>query len=299
MFSWKNKKVLITGATGFVGSSLSRRLRESDARTFAISKGNLDIADFSKVNQFIKNNKIDVCFHLAAEALVEKGQSDPYQTFKTNIEGTFNILESSRLNNLERIVVASTVHVYGDNKVPCLEDYPPRPSRPYETSKACADLIAQSFADTYDLPVLIPRFVNIYGPGDRNYNRLIPKTIKSILKGEKPKMWGGNAKRQYLYIDDAIDAYIKLSEMDKDLIHKNRIYNFGQGSPISVKDLIEKIIKLSGKSFDIEPIQEERPDEISSQYVSSQKAKLYLNWIPKFSLDEGFLNTIEWYKNNS
>ena len=297
MFSWKNKKVLITGVTGFVGANLFKKLEELGADTFGISR-NLDITDFLKLNDFVKKNKISICFHLAAEALVEKGQNDPYQTFKTNIEGTFNILESSRLNKLERIVIASTAHVYGDNKAPYLEEYPPRPSRPYETSKACADLISQAYADTYDLPVLIPRFVNIYGPGDRNYNRLVPKTIISILNGGKPKMWGGDAKRQYLYIDDAIDAYIKLGEIDKTQIHKNRIYNFGEGYPISVRDLIEKIIKLSGKNFNIEMIQEERPNEISAQYVSSEKAKYYLNWLPKFSLDEGLLNTIEWYSRN-
>lgn len=304
MSFWENKNVLVTGSTGFVGRHLSKELTSLGANVFGVARNTVgsnslktDILDFKKINDFIKKKKIKICFHLAGEALVEAGQSDPHNTFKTNIDGTLNILEISRLNNLEKIIVGSTARVYGDNKVPFLESYTPKPSRPYETSKACADLIAQSYADTFSLPVLIPRFVNIYGPGDLNFNRLIPKTIRSVLEKEAPHMWGGSARRDYIYIDDAVDAYIKLGELPGKLMDSNRIYNFGTGEVISVRQLIEKIIKLSGNKFPIEKVEKERPDEISLQYVSTQKASKILSWKPKNTLTSGLKNTLYWYKN--
>lgn len=303
MFSWKNKRVLITGATGFVGSHLYKRLLGLGANVYGVSRSKeddniykLNVANFSELNELIGKKKIEICFHLAGEALVENGQKDPYGTFKVNMEGALNILEISRKNNLKRVIIASTAHVYGKNTVPYIEEYTPKPSRPYETSKACTDLISQSYADTFNLPVLIARFVNIYGPGDTNYSRLIPKTIKSILNDKNPAMWGGGAKRQYLYIDDAVDAYINLAKLDEKMIGRNRIYNFGSGDPISVRDLIKKIIDLSGKDLNIEKLAEERLDEISSQYVSAKKASRDLGWNPKYSLDSGILKTISWYR---
>ena len=127
----------------------------------------------------------------------------------------------------------------------------------------------------FNLPVLIPRFVNIYGPGDLNLNRLIPKTIKNVLNGKSPEMWGGSAMRDYIYIDDAIDAYVSLGKLDKKLVERNRIYNFGTGNLISVKDLIEKIIDLSGANLSIKILNKKRSNEITVQYLSSKKSKSY------------------------
>lgn len=301
--SIKGKNVLITGITGFIGKALAKRLSLEGANVFGISrsvgsdKKNLkaDILDYIKLNKFIKDSKIDICFHLASSSLVEEGQIHPYRTFKINTEGTLNILESARNNNLEKVIIASTAHVYGENKIPYLESYVPRPTRPYETSKACMDIIAQSYATSFSLPVLIPRFVNIYGPGDLNSQRLIPKTIKSVLGGSKPKMWGGEIVRDYLFIDDAIEAYVKLAKLDIKYIGENGIFNFGSSNHISVKDLIEKIIKISGKKLKIEKTPQERNKEIESQYVSWKKAKQLLEWEPKTTLDEGLAKAIAWY----
>jgi len=300
---WKNKKILITGSTGFVGSALSDRLVRLGAKVFGLSRSareanslKTDILNFSGIDNFVKKKGIDICFHLAGEALVESGQKNPYNTFRTNVNGTLNILEVARKNNIKRIIVASTSHVYGDNTAPFFESYTPKPSRPYETSKTCTDLIAQSYADTFSLPVLIPRFVNIYGPGDLNFNRLIPKTIRSVIQKTSPEMWGGGARRDYLYIDDAIDAYLKLGELPKKLMEKNRIYNFGTGEVVSVEELIKIIMKLSREKLSIKKIKIARPDEISFQYVSSSKANKILKWQPKNSLGEGLARTIGWYK---
>lgn len=299
---FKDKRILITGINGFVGSQLAEKLMSVGADVYGLSrsetKGNYlrkNILDFKALDGFIKYNKIQISYHLAGEALVESGQNDPYSTFKVNAEGTLNILESCRKNAVEKVIIASTTHVYGNNKVPYLEEYTPRPTRPYETSKACADLIAQSYAKTFNLPILIPRFVNIYGPGDLNFTRLIPKTIKSVLSGQRPKMWGGEVEREYLFIDDAVDAYLKLAMLDLRSAEENRIFNFGSKKRISVEDLINKIINISKKDIVIKKIKQERSQEIISQYVSSQKAQKTLNWDALVDLDKGLKKTISWY----
>lgn len=300
---FKNKHILVTGITGFVGSHLAARLTLLGASVYGISRSfedkntiRGDITNYNLVDEYIKDKKIDICFHLAGESLVESGQKDPYNVFKVNTEGILNILESSKRNGLERIIIASTAHVYGKNKVPYFEVYTPRPTRPYETSKACTDLIAQSYADTFKLPVLIPRFVNIYGPGDLNFNRLVPKTIRSVLFNKSPHMWGGEGIRDYLYIDDAIDAYIKLATVDFKKVGNNKIFNFGSENKTSVKDLIEKIILLSEKKLKITKIEEQRTEEIKEQYVSFNKAMKLLGWSAKIDLDSGIKKTIDWYE---
>ena len=300
----RSKRVLITGITGFVGSNLAKKLRSLGvivygiSRSLASDKRNLkaNMLDYSAINNFIKDSKIQICFHLAGESLVETGQKDPYLTFKINTEGTLNILEIARKNTMDKIIIASTAHVYGNNKLPYLEEYTPKPSRPYETSKACTDLIAQSYANTFKLPVLIPRFVNIYGPGDLNFSRLVPKTIKAVLSNTTPKMWGGKAIRDYLYIDDSISAYLKLAEIDISLIGKNRIFNFGSNNKISVENLINKVITLSGKKVTIKKIDEGRASEIKSQYVSIEKATKVLGWKPRTTLEKGLRTTLRWYE---
>lgn len=303
MSFWKNKNVLITGSSGFVGTHLQRKLSSLGACVIGVSRHTrnkqtriVDITDFKKINSLIKKEKIDICFHLASESLVESGQSEPYNTFKTNIEGTLNILECARINKLARIIIASTSHVYGNAKPPFVEFYPPKPSRPYETSKTCTDLIAQSYANTFGLPVLIPRFVNIYGPGDLNFNRLIPKTLKNVLNNKSPEMWGGNAKRDYLYIDDVINAYIMLAEIDLKKIGNNRIFNFGSDNVLSVKEIIEKIIYYTNSKFKIKKIKNERELEIKIQFSSWKKANRLLGWKPDNSIDSGFAKTVDWYR---
>lgn len=298
----KDKKILVTGITGFVGSNLQDRLLFLGAKVYGVARNvnkkdvlTDDILNRSSVENFIRDKKIDICFHLAGESLVESGKKDPYDTFRVNIEGTLNILDIARKCNLERIIVASTSHVYGHNKLPYYEGYTPRPTRPYETSKACTDLIAQSYRSSFNLPVLIPRFVNIYGPGDLNFTRLIPKTIRSVLQGKSPTMWGGTAVRDYLYIEDAIDAYIDLVTIDLKKVGDNCIFNFGSGTRISVEDLIKQIIKISEKKVSIKKVYEEREEEIQAQYVSFNKAKKLLRWKANTNLDEGLKKTIAWY----
>lgn len=298
-----DKNVLITGAGGFVGKHLAVRLSQLGAHVYGVSLRasspeiyKIDICDYKKIDQFIKDKEIDICYHLAGKSIVESGRNEPFSTFSVNIDGTLNILEIGRKRNLERIIVASSSHVYGENKVPYHESYPPKPSRPYETSKACTDLIAQSYADTYKLSVLIPRFVNIYGPGDLNFTRLIPKAIKQITTENKVELWGGNVVRDFLYIDDAINGYLDLANIDVSIIGENKIFNFGGGNAITINNLIQKIIKISKKTVSLIKTDEIREGEIKSQYVSSLKAKKLLKWEPTFSLDDGLDKTFKWYE---
>lgn len=313
MSFWQQRVILVTGASGFVGSHLVNQLISKHAKVITLSKKRLKsstkvineigfVENFERLNDIMKRYKVNTVFHLAAQPIVEIGQDNPIKTFEVNIKGTWNILECARENNIQKVIIASTAHVYGDNpKVPFKEEYFPQPSRPYETSKACADLLAQSFADTYDLSVEIPRFVNIYGPGDFNFSRLIPKVIKSILQGEQPKVWDVGSIRDFLYIDDATAAYLMTAEKRLDNKKRLRIFNFGTGEQIKIYDLVQKIIQIMGKGIKIkiEELPEERSNEIKKQYVSIAKAKRELGWYPKVTLDNGLSKTITWYQENS
>lgn len=313
MSFWQGRKVLVTGASGFVGSHLVKKLTSKKSKIVTLSQKGAKPSDksieeigsvenFDKLNDIIKKYRISTIFHLAAQPIVETGQANPIATFEVNIRGTWNVLEAARQNKVQKVIIASTAHVYGDNpKLPFKEEYFPQPSRPYETSKACADLLAQSFADTYNLPVEIPRFVNIYGPGDFNLSRLIPKVITIILQGNSPRIWDVGSVRDFLYIDDAIKAYLMLAEKKFPDGKRGRIFNFGTGKPIKVLDLVKKIIKIAENKLinvTIESIPRDRSNEIRRQYVSSAKAKKELGWYPKISLDAGLAKTFEWYKKN-
>lgn len=313
MSFWENKSVLITGATGFIGIHLVNKLLAEGAKIVTLGPTKRQdisrvkqvvgsVEDFEQINSLIKDNKIDIIFHLAAQPIVEVGQTNPIKTFEVNIKGTWNILEAARENSVQKVIVASTAHVYGDNpKLPYKEEYFPQPSRPYETSKACADLLAQVYADTYNLPVEIPRFVNIYGPGDKNFGRLIPKVMKGILEGRNPHIWDVGSVRDFLYVDDAIRAYLMLAEKDLPKTKRGRVINFGTGKPINIVDLVEKIISISKKdsiSVKTESTPGDRSNEVRKQYVSIRKAKRELGWSPKISLEKGLVKTFEWYKDN-
>ncbi len=305
--SWANSRIVITGSSGFVGNNLVAYFQEKKARVVGLSRHprqreiekRVDVLDKEAVISAMREIAPHACFHLASEALVEIGQSMPYTSFHNNIVSTLNVLEACRILRVPRIIIASTVHVYGDSPLPYREDEPARPSRPYETSKTCADLIAQSYADSFNLPVLIPRFVNIYGPGDTNTTRIVPKTIMSLLQDKQPTLWGGNAKRDYLYIDDAVSAYDLLGKMSDAQIERNRIYNFAAGHPVTAKKLIETIIALMGKEVKIKRIPTVRENELTRQDVNWEKARRILHWAPATDLTAGLLKTIEWFRTGS
>lgn len=301
--SWRNSRVLITGSSGFVGRHLMSFFRAQNAITLGItrhpvhkeSENVVDASNLSSLHRVVKDFRPHAVFHLASEAVVEAGQTHPYETFHNNIVSTLNVLESCRMLSVPRIIIASTVHVYGDAPLPYREDEAARPSRPYETSKTASDLIAQSYADSYNLPVLIPRFANIYGPGDTNATRIVPKTIQAIMRGEQPTLWDGRARRDYLYIDDAIHAYYLLGKITEQQMERNRIYNFATGTSVTAKKLMEMIIAIMKKDVKIKRIPPPRTREITRQKVVWTKAKRILGWSPMTDLVAGLSKTIEWY----
>jgi len=303
--SWGNSRVLITGSSGFVGSQLAADLQKKGARVAGLSRHpkdpswekRVDVTRKSDLVAFVRSFDPHVCFHLASVSLVESGATRPHATFQANIEGALNILEACRSGNVRRIVIASSSHVYGAAPSPYSEDEPARPSRPYETSKACIDLIAQSYADSFHLPVLIPRFVNIYGPGDMNFSRIVPKTMRSVIHGKNPELWGGSARRQYLYIDDAVSAYEAIARISDTQLERNRTYNIGSDDAISVRDLVRAIMVLSADKLQITPVASAREEEISEQIVTWRKVQRTIRWGPQIRLEEGLKTTYAWYTN--
>lgn len=315
---WKEKRVLITGVNGFLGSWLAQSLVKRGAHvvgfdfdfnpdSFLNLSGTIKkiknvcgrLEDYDLIRKVFEEYEIDTCFHIGAQAIVQTALKSPLSTFESNIKGTWNILEATRNSRqIERIVVASSDKAYGTHeKLPYLEEYCLHGLHPYDVSKTCADLISQMYYHTFGLPIGITRCGNIYGGGDLNFNRIVPGTIWSLLRGERPTIRSdGTPVRDYLYIEDIVDAYEVLARnLDRKEI-QGEAFNFGTEKPVSVLDLVAKICFIMGKP-NVQPvILNEADREILRQYLSSEKAYQRLNWKPKCSLDEGLRTTIHWYK---
>lgn len=315
---WEGKNVLITGATGFVGSWLTKALTEKRSNVFviALSKKNLEssvlnymeikpkdvvfgsITNFNLIKDAFEKFEIEACFHLAAQAIVTVANRSPIQTFETNISGTWNVLEAARTTDLKNLIVASTDKVYGEPiELPITEDHPLLASYPYDASKACADILSRTYSKTYGLPVAVTRCCNIFGGGDLNFTRIIPESARSVIFGKNPVIRSdGTPIRDFIFISDAVDAYLTLADDLKRNGVMGEAFNFGSNSPISILDLVKKIIQISGKDLQPDIQGKGKPHaEISRQYLGSEKAKKLLNWEPKVKLKEGLEKTIEWY----
>lgn len=314
---WNNKNVFITGGTGFLGSYLVKKLVNYGANVTIlvrdyIPQSNIYVGEeYKKVNvvhgaledyllieRTLGGYEIDTVFHLAAQAIVGVANRNPLGTFKSNIEGTWNILEAARKSPLiKQVIVASSDKAYGDQeKLPYDENMPLQGKHPYDVSKSCADLIAQTYYETYKLPVCITRCGNLYGGGDLNFNRIIPQSIQSILNNEAPVIRSdGSFIRDYFYIEDAVDAYINLAEKVVELNLGGQAFNFSNEIQLTVLELVNKILKIMGSSM--KPIiLNQGSNEIIHQYLSAKKARTVLGWSPNYTIDEGLRKTIEWYK---
>jgi len=319
--NWKDKNVLITGASGFVGSWLAKSLVEKKANVIALVRDHVpdspliymdiypqlkavvdgDIIDHDTVNRVFNEYDIDTCFHLAAQTIVGAANREPIPTFQTNIKGTWNILDVALKSEiLEKIVIASTDKVYGEPiKLPITEEHPLSAIYPYDASKACVEMLTRTYFETYGLPIAITRCCNIYGGGDLNFSRIIPDTIRSIIFNKSPIIRSdGTPVRDFIYITDVVNAYITLAEnLDKKNV-KGEAFNFGSNSPVKILDLVNKIIKISGKNLKAVIKGKGKPKgEISEQYLSIEKADKILKWKPEVPLEMGLKKTIEWYEN--
>lgn len=317
MLKLKDEKVLITGATGIVGYWLTAYLQSIGAdvtiymRDFVHRSALLTSGLFSQVNivlgqledyvnieRTLNEYEIHTVFHLGAQTIVETAHNSPLGTFNANIRGTWNVLEACRTSKwVKKIVIASSDKAYGaSDQLPYTEDMPLAGEHPYDVSKSCADLIAQAYAKTYDMPIGIARCGNIYGGNDLNFNRIIPGTIQSLIHDLRPVIRSdGTFKRDYLYVKDVVSAYVAIAEnLDRTEI-KGKSFNFGNNAPLTVLQIVSRIQRLMGKDT-LKPILlKSAQGEISEQYLKSTKAATLLRWKPLYSLEQGLVETIAWY----
>ncbi len=254
------------------------------------------VEDFSLILRTINEYEIDTIFHLAAQTIVGTANRSPLSTFEINIKGTWNILEAARQLHTPRTIIASSDKAYGSHeKLPYKEDAKLIGSHPYDVSKTCADLIAQAYIKTYGLPVGITRCGNLYGGGDLNFSRIIPGTIKSLHSSEPPIIRSdGTYLRDYFYVKDAVSAYLLFAEKLSEPQITGQAFNFGTETPISVIDVVNMLVGISGKKLKPKILNEVK-NEIHSQYLSCEKARRLLNWKPKFTLQQGLKETYGWY----
>jgi CDP-glucose 4,6-dehydratase len=254
------------------------------------------------VSRAVKNSNCEVIFHLGAQTIVGTALNDPMWTFESNVAGTWNLLEAVRQSGsqVKSVVVASSDKAYGTSDVlPYLEGFSLHGEGPYDVSKSCTDLIAQSYGKTYKLPVTVARCGNIYGGGDLNWSRIIPGTIRSLIQGAQPEIRSdGSFIRDYVYVMDIVDAYIHLAvETEKGKIN-GEAFNFSRDEPLSVMDLYKQICHAFNNSY-VEPkILNSAKNEIKDQHLDSSKAKKVLSWKSNFTLTDGLTETINWYKTN-
>jgi CDP-glucose 4,6-dehydratase len=315
---WQDRPTLVTGATGLLGGWLVRRLLEAEADVVCVVRDwvpqseferarlrdrvkvvNGDVRSQALMERVLGEYAIDTVIHLAAQTIVGIANRNPVSTFKTNIGGTWALLEACRRSpTVKQIVVASSDKAYGEHKqLPYDEDAPLRGRHPYDVSKSCADLIAQSYAATYNLPVAITRCGNLYGGGDLNWNRIVPGTIRAVLRGQRPVIRSdGKYVRDYFYADDAAAANMLLAQhLSTDNSLLGQAFNFSNETQVSVSELVERILKLMQSDLDSD-VRNEAVNEIRDQYLSARKAREVLGWKPLFTLDEGLRRTIDWYR---
>lgn len=318
---WEGTSVLVTGGQGFVGSWLCERLVAEGAQVVvprrdvpALSRFRLegldercdvvhaDLLEYETLVRVVNEHDVKAVFHLGAQTIVGTANRSPHSTFEANVRGTYNLLEACRTvgtvgDPVERIVVASSDKAYGPHDaLPYKEDFALQPDFPYDVSKACADLIARSYAATFDLPVGVTRLANVYGGGDVNFSRIVPDTARALVEGKDPVIRSdGTPERDFLHASDAVDAYLAVAGSLPE--GRGRAWNAGPGDPVAVIDVARRLIAVSGA--DAEPdVRGSGPlhGEIDRQHLDSTLIREELGWTPRTSLEEGLAEAWEWYR---
>ncbi len=315
---WKNRNVFVTGATGLLGPWLVQELLTQEANVYVLvrdlvahstffqkhldKKASIifgDLLDIELLTRALNEYNIDSVFHLGAQAIVGYANRSPISTFKSNIEGTWNLLEACRLSPwVKRIVVASSDKAYGaQEKLPYTEDAPLQGHHPYDVSKSCTDLLAQSYFHTYNLPVCVTRCGNFFGGGDFHFNRIIPGTIAAVLKHETPVIRSdGKFIRDYIYVKDVVDAYLSLAQAMEDKNIVGQCFNFSTDHPFTVLEIVDEILEIMNAKQLTPIIQNNACNEIPAQHLCSRKARTMLGWHAKYGVRKGLEETVLWYK---
>ncbi len=318
---WRERRVFVTGGTGFIGSWIVRTLVEQDANVVVLVRDDVteannclelfdgvservtakvrgDLVDYDVVLRCLNEYEIEYCFHLAAQTIVTTANRNPLSTFESNIKGTWNLLEAARsISTLKGVIVASSDKAYGVHQnLPYTEESPLLPRYPYDTSKACADMLTRCYYHTYGVRTAVIRCANVYGPVDLNFSRIVPDTMRAVLFNREPLIRSdGSPVRDYLYVKDAVKGYLMVGEnLDK---LGGEAFNLGAGSPLTVLDLVNKIIKLSGKKLKPRILGKGVPEgEIDKQYLSAETAEKLIGWKRQYTLEEGLKETIQGYR---
>ncbi len=316
---WSQRRVLVTGATGMVGSWLTRRLvgdgatvvvlvldddplselvRSGTVERVSVVSGGLE--DYATVERAINGHEVDTVIHLGAQTIVGTAHRAPRSTFDTNVAGTWNVLDACRAHRdlVRRVVVASSDKAYGAQPdLPYTEGMALAARYPYEVSKACADLVAQSYAHTYGTPVAIARCGNIYGAGDLNWSRIVPGTIRSLLRGEQPVIRSdGTFLRDYLHVDDVVDGFLLLADHAADDGVAGEAFNFSDESPRTVMEIYPAVCKAMGAGEREPRVLDAAVGEIKDQYLDATKARDVLGWRAAVTLEDGLARTVAWYE---
>jgi CDP-glucose 4,6-dehydratase len=314
---WRGRAVAVTGATGFLGSHVVAHLLDAGAHVVVLVRDSVpvapiaggwlervtavqgDIVDQPTVERLLGEHDVRTVLHLAAQSQVGVANRNPVSTLDSNVRGTWSVLEAARRSPLvEQVVLASSDKAYGTQPVlPYTEDMPLLAINPYDVSKACADMIGQSYHATYGLPVCITRCGNFFGPGDLNWERIIPGTIRSVLRGERPVIRSdGKMIRDYLYVVDGAAAYLRLVEAmaaSDDVVGET--FNFSTERPLSVLDVVQLVQDAAGT--DLEPdVLDRAASEIPEQHLSAEKARHVLGWEPAWSMEDAVAQTVAWYR---